>query len=963
MTELAAWKAQWIWGSGEESPRNEWRCFRKTFTIDEDDGIEGYTLKITADSRYALFVNGKQVGRGPVRSWPFELAYDEYEIGHLLKPGEANTVAVLVMHFGLSTFYYLRGRGGLVAQIEAVSRDGRKETVLATDSTWQTAIHAGHDPNASRMSCQHAFTEITDASAWGDSWTDSGNDEAGWEAAAVIGPVGMEPWVRLVERGIPHLTEEPFYPVRVETVNAVKPASLCAALDLRVQFVPESSNHANNQSFSGYLATVIRVSKSARATVGIVDDGRIFGPCSLNGIWYGNDAFTGELPERYLAVELKQGDNFFMMDVTGTSHGHAFHIGFHSDEPIEIVSPLGKGQPTPFVTIGPFDTAEHIDHQEPVRLQKDHPDFVRAHLLSDATGLSDFIDWVKPLAAAHYNAQDAFGACVWKPSTSAQTVPHALQNLVIANAEPSVLPLYAGRDTEMIVDFGRELSGYLSFELEAAAGTVIDLYGFEYMRDGRVQHTYQLDNTLRYTCRSGRQSYTSFVRRGLRYLMITVRGAEKPVKLYEVKLLQSNYPVAEIGRFQCSDPLLNDIWQMSRHTTRLCMEDTFVDCPAFEQTFWVGDARNEALVGYYTFGAAELVERCLRLVPGSSFQTPLFADQVPSGWSSVIPNWTFFWVTACLEHYRYQGKRKFAEEMWPHVKYTLDHYLQKLDERGLLHMRGWNLLDWAPFEQPSEGIVTPQTMFMTKALRDAAELAAAAGDGDTGMRYIAAADRLREAINAGLWDESRQAYIDCVHEDGRPSATTSMQTQVVACLCGIADGERAQTIERYMTEPPASFVQIGSPFMSFFYHEALIKLGRFDVMLADIRAHYGTMVEHDASACWEMYPDPISRPNMPTRSHCHAWSAGPAYFLGAYTLGVRGADPGWSTVIVEPQPAGLTWARGAVPLPGGGSISVSWRLDEPARRIRLRIEAPRSLKLLVQPPDGYETETELVQLG
>jgi hypothetical protein len=102
---------------------------------------------------------------------------------------------------------------------------------------------------------------------------------------------------------------------------------------------------------------------------------------------------------------------------------------------------------------------------------------------------------------------------------------------------------------------------------------------------------------------------------------------------------------------------------------------------------------------------------------------------------------------------------------------------------------------------------------------------------------------------------------------------------------------------------------------------------------------------------------------MPTRSHCHAWSAGPAYFLGAYMLGVRGADPGWSRVIVEPQPAGLTWARGTVPLPDGGSIAVSWRLDEAARRIRLRIEAPRGLELLVQPPDGYEAETELVRLG
>lgn len=962
MTEQTAWKALWIWGSGVESPRNEWRCFRKTFTYDANERQKGCSIRITADSRYVLYVNGKQVGRGPVRSWPFELKYDEYEIGHLLKPGETNTVAVLVMHFGVSNFYYLRGRGGLVAELETIAADGVKKTLLATDGTWKTAVHAGHEASSSRMSCQQAFTEITDARAWDEDWMAAGYNDASWENAAVIGPVGMEPWVRLVERDIPHLTEEPTYPVRVEALSAVTPAAWLAALDLRSQFVPNSADHANNVSFSGYLAAVIRVNKPARATIGITDHGRIFGPCSMNGIWYEADAFTGDLPERYLTVELRQGDNFFLMDVTGTSHGHAFHIGFDSEEPFEVVSPLGDGQAIPFATVGPFDTAEHIDHQAPTHLKRDHPDYIRANSLADAAGLSEFAEWVKPLSGEHFNAQDAFGAFVWKKSEP-QVVPHNLQNMVIASCDPAVVPLYSGRDTEMIVDFGRELSGYLSFELEAAAGTIVDFYGYEYMRDGWIQHTYQLDNTLRYTSREGRQAYTSFVRRGLRYLMIAIRGAASPVKLYEVKLLQSNFPVAEIGRFQCSDPMLNDIWQISRHTTRLCMEDTFVDCPAFEQTFWVGDARNEALIGYYTFGASEIVERCLRLVPGSKSQTPLYADQVPSGWSSVIPNWTFFWVTACAEYYKYKGSRTFAEEMWPQAEYTLDRYMQNLDERGLLNMRGWNLLDWAPFEQPNEGIVTPQNMFMTKALRDAAGLAAVAGDDAKSRTYIAYADRLREAINTHLWDESRQAYIDCIHEDGRPSATTSMQTQVVASLCGISEGERAETIKRYLTEPPAAFVQIGSPFMSFFYHEALVKLGRFDVLLEDIRTNYGAMVDDDASTCWEMYPDPANRPKMPTRSHCHAWSAGPAYFLGAYTLGVRGADPGWSKVIVEPQPAGLTWARGTVPLPDGGSIAVSWRLDEAARRIRLRIEAPRGLELLVQPPDGYEAETELVRLG
>ncbi|QYR24082.1 glycoside hydrolase family 78 protein [Paenibacillus sp. sptzw28] len=983
--EITDWQASWIWGAGEESPRNEWRCFRKVFSLPAKMS-ERAAVKITGDSRYVLYVNGHHVGRGPVRSWPFELAYDEYEIGHLLRRGAENVIAVLVMHFGVSTFQYLRGRGGLIAQIE--SGDSR-EPLLATDETWKTMIHAGHDTYSSRMSCQLPFTEITDSRAWNESWHLLEYDESGWESAVVIGPAGMEPWVRLVEKTIPHLTEEPVYPVRVESLHSVKPVPWAAVIDLRNLFAPESADHANNVQFSGLVATVIRVAKATKFIIGNVDSGRIMSLYGVNGVWHGIEAFTGKSPERFLEVNLRQGDNLIMLDVNGQSHGHGFHIGFDCEEPFEVLAPPLPGKPssqavvtsgnneTPvpltspnkvsphFIAIGPFDTVEVIDHRDTRPLLRDHPDFERAKRSSAAGELAELADWIKPVPAQMVNLSDVFTACVWKKSRRAQPVPHTLQNAVIAGANAAFLPMVPDMDTELVIDFGRELSGYIAFDIDASAGTVVDLYGFEFMHDGWIQHTYTLDNTLRYICREGRQTYTSNVRRGLRFLMVTVRGSTAPVKLYEVKMLQSNYPVADVGRFHCSDPLLNDIWQISRNTTILCMEDTFVDCPAFEQAFWVGDARNEALINYYLFGASDIVERCLRLVPGSSFQTPLYADQVPSGWNSVIPNWTFFWVTACLEYHRFSGDRAFAEDMWPHVRFTLDHFLQRLDDKGLLRMKGWNFLDWAAFEQPMDGVVTPQNMFLVKGLRDAARLAEAAGEREAAQRYLESARQLRAAIDEQLWDDNRQAYLDCIHADGSPSVTISMQTQVVAFLCGIAEGERARVLEQYIAVPPASFVQIGTPFMSFFYHEALAELNRIELLLEDIRTQYGVMVEYEASSCWEKYPSSGARsnPKLLTRSHCHAWSAGPAYFLSAYVLGVRGVTPGWSKVVVAPQPAGLAWAKGAVPLPDGGRIDVSWRVNESGRRLTVRITAPHDLEIETLTPEGYEMKVERIDIG
>lgn len=188
-----------------------------------------------------------------------------------------------------------------------------------------------------------------------------------------------------------------------------------------------------------------------------------------------------------------------------------------------------------------------------------------------------------------------------------------------------------------------------------------------------------------------------------------------------------------------------------------------------------------------------------------------------------------------------------------------------------------------------------------------------------------------------------------------------MQTQVVAYLCGAASGGRKALMEAYLKFPPADFVQIGSPFMSFFYYEALEEAGQFELLLADIRAHYGQMIDNDATTCWEMYPnfsENRANPNQLTRSHCHAWSAAPGYFLGECILGVKRLEDGWSKVAVAPQPCGLSWASGTVPLPAGGEIRVRWNVSD--NRMTLRVESPADVEVEVRFPEGMQGEVELV---
>jgi hypothetical protein len=113
-------------------------------------------------------------------------------------------------------------------------------------------------------------------------------------------------------------------------------------------------------------------------------------------------------------------------------------------------------------------------------------------------------------------------------------------------------------------------------------------------------------------------------------------------------------------------------------------------------------------------------------------------------------------------------------------------------------------------------------------------------------------------------------------------------------------------------------------------------MGRAEMILPYIRENWGgRMLDRGATACWETFDL--------SRSHCHAWSAAPGYFLGAYVLGVRPAAPGFSRVVVDPVPSGLSWARGCVPTPHG-DLYVSWRMKD--GEIDLDVREPKGVKVI-----------------
>lgn len=219
--------ANWIWDSGPQQPVNHYMYIRRE--IDIPTNPLKVVVHVSADSRYKLYVNGKMVGRGPVRSDPRWQHYDTYDLTKSFRKGR-NSIAALVHHYGTDTFTYHLGRGGFlldgrVSYIKPPSSETQTLSIVSDDS-WRVRPSDAWYRNIPRISVQQEFYEVYDANKAPDGWTGVGFDDSAWERATVIGKPGMDPWPNLTARQIPFLYEKEVYPVEITQVGVADPSGL-----------------------------------------------------------------------------------------------------------------------------------------------------------------------------------------------------------------------------------------------------------------------------------------------------------------------------------------------------------------------------------------------------------------------------------------------------------------------------------------------------------------------------------------------------------------------------------------------------------------------------------------------------------------------------------------------------------------------------------------------------------------
>jgi hypothetical protein len=965
-TPLFSSAARWIWTDSRKlRPFNNFVAFRRV--VAARDFARDAALRITADARYELYVNGRWIGHGPARSWPSPWPVDTYDLRGELRAGE-NVIAVLVQDIGIETFQYVLGRPGLLAQLDWKDADGAQRVV--TDGAWRAEVNEAFAWPVPRISVQQAWEEQYDARdpVCGDGrWRGAGYDDRDWPWAVEMRPAGAAPHEALEPRDIPALTREVVAPVRVLAAEAVSVARQTWSFHPRRAFNP---NDLRADIFRGRLLAATYIHSPCAQPVQLLALRANWGKWEwkLNGAPLAFDDLTLQKTDSGVAhARLKEGWNVLMLRYPTRTHGLTGTVSLWSPKPVEFASgPEARPGTYPWLVIGPFpDGPDRADPISPVIIPAPlHPEATMERhdaiwARGELTAADRETPFVRPMTRDMVMPVDVFALAATERVLPGRTVRvDEPQALLHDGPEWAVIHPPKEGDARILLDFGDEVVGYHEFELDAGpggAGTVLDVHNFEFIqRDGLINLAEGMNNTFRYTCRPGCQRYRTFVRRGFRYSWISVRNQRAPLRLRAVRMINNTYPVLRQGDFRCSDPVIERIWHVGARSVRACSEDTYTDCPTYEQTLWVGDARNEALVDLVANGDPRLSRRCWMLSARSLERSPLVECHVPSGWKAILPAWTFLWMRWAEEHFRLTGDRETALEMLDWLDRNARGIEQRLDRRGLFVIKAWNMFDWAPMATPTDGIVTHQNCLAVLGLRQTSGLARALGRPALARRWEALAGRISRAVNTHLWDPRKRAYLDALMADGKPSPVFSQQTHTAAYISGVAQGDRARRCRAIISKAPRGFVTAGSPFFMFFLLEALEREGRFTELLDTVRNYWGPQIEEGATTFYEMYHPKARRK---TRSHCHGWSAAPTYFLSQHALGVQPLTPGYGTVRVAPRPGRMTWAQGRVPTPRG-VVEVRWVREKGRFTLDLvlppdtpaRIELPAAGKVAVVAP-------------
>jgi alpha-L-rhamnosidase len=926
-------EARWIWHGPSVSERNVFVLFRHV--VELPAAPESATIRVFADSRYRLFVNGERVEYGPARFPQSAPEYDSIDLTGWLAAG-TNVVAVEVTHYGVDSGEADPSpRPGFIAWGEIVC--GKERIDLATPGTWESRRLDAWDQHAPNWSFMNHATEIADLRLLERSWYVAA-DAGGFAAPSVV--EATDAWGTLRERSVPMLRHRRVdAPLLAGAWELEPPAVGGVAFRVHLPEVRRTALAPIRHSIAWWTWVHAEASMRVELTT-------LTGDYWLNG--HGLDLIYPDEEHdhrsRRAVVTLHAGANLLFCTSRVHSEAWDFAAAFPDDAGLTCLVARDPSSAPGVVHTGAIEVSEFADRLTSIP--------------ADEAGLRALPFDVTELPTdpgMHFPARD----CAWDRARRRLELP-------LGATPPLCGPEGRARPPRAYVfDMDGEYYGHVFVEVEAPAGTIIDLSYEEMLRPDRLVPMYRhmlTEFADRYVVPDGRTTIETFHVRGGRYVQITLRPPSAdggPVTLHRVGYVDATLPVEICGDFRCSDGVFNETWELCRRTFEVCTTDTYIPEVSRERGLAIADNRLQTHLHRVLSHDMRASRRSIAMFLDQFHEDGQINSYAPSMRFRPLADFTLLWVLWVHDHWSLTGDASLVEEALPIIRRIFEAPAWHEGTNGLWSTKGIRpFVDWGERADALEGDAhAALNAFRYQALRAAAGLANAVGKTGKATEWMNSADAVRDAFRSTLWRPETGVFATSA-DDPAPSVHANILALAFDLVPADSDAGVRSLVKRALATNVDDAVLRSSKrsgylnlYFLFFALDALYRVEEVAFAEEVIRRHWGYLLSRGAHTTWENILQ-----GQP-KSYCHVWNAhAPAFFVREI-LGLSQQEPGVTDAfVVAPRTESISWATGSLPL-ADGAVDVSWEIRGGTLRVCTR--APERFTLDVR-PRGRLAELRLV---
>jgi alpha-L-rhamnosidase len=517
-----------------------------------------------------------------------------------------------------------------------------------------------------------------------------------------------------------------------------------------------------------------------------------------------------------------------------------------------------------------------------------------------------------------------------------------------------------------VFDLGQNMVGWCAIRAHGVSGQAVTVRHAEMLNEDGTLYTDNLRGAPqvdRYTPGSEGEFFFEprFTYHGFRYVELTGLAQAPTPSALRGRVFHSSAPPA--GRFECSDPSLNQLMRNILWTQRANLMSSPNDCPQRDERFgWMGDIQSFAQTAIFNMDLGAFFTKFAQDIRDDQADDGRFPDFAPHPGDpnkafSGAPAWADGGVIVPWRAYQNYADTRLLSEHFESARRWVDYVYRNNPDLVWAKERNNDYNDWLngdwikQADWPKTGGSVPKEVFATAFFAHSADLVATMaevlGRADEAEQYRDLFQRIRATFNRRF-----------VEEDGQIAGDTQGGYALALSFDLLPEERRLKAAELLVENIRRYQNHLSTGIQT--THRAMLELTRnhhtdvsWQLLTNRTFPSWRYMIDNGATTIWERWDGYVKGrgfqdSGMNSFNH---WAFGAVgEWMWRHIAGFNPDDtsPGWKHFTIAPRPGGrVTWAN-AEYRSIRGPIRSEWKIR--ADRFALRVTVPPGTTAMVCVP-------------